>query len=192
MPALAADARAAAPAGPSSHAPHVCPAVPALPAQLPACSLLCLPASPLPASRPPAGLPAAGFTFVDDRLNCQLYGEEVTAGEILGGRVALPVEFLPLYQAIDSLAAEAQARGRCQSTRCRSRCSCGCCCPCSFVVISLGPGWPCRPQPPCCRRWLCGAARQRASRISAAHQPASDWLPPLAIGHLLCRWFAPL
>ncbi len=51
---------------------------------------------------------AAGCTYVDDRLNASLYGDGVTAAEILGGRVALPEEFLPLYQAVDALAAEAQ------------------------------------------------------------------------------------
>lgn len=56
--------------------------------------------------------PAAGSTFVDARLNASLYGDGVTAAEVLGGRVALPQEFLPLYQAIDALAAEAQVRGR--------------------------------------------------------------------------------
>ncbi|PRW20974.1 DUF500 and SH3 domain [Chlorella sorokiniana] len=50
----------------------------------------------------------AGCTFVDDRLNASLYSDGVTAAEILGGRVALPEEFLPLYQAVDALAAEAQ------------------------------------------------------------------------------------
>lgn len=50
---------------------------------------------------------------MDDRLNASLYGDGVTAAEILGGRVALPEEFLPLYQAIDALAAEAQVRSRC-------------------------------------------------------------------------------
>jgi hypothetical protein len=186
-PAVAADARAAAPAGPSPHAPHVRPAVPALPAQLPDCSLL-LPPSLLPASPPrltPACLsacfsPAAGFTFVDDRLNCQLYGEDVTAAEILGGRVALPAEFLPLYQTIDLLAAEAQARGRCQSPRWCSCCSCRCCC--CFEVVSWGPGRFCQP-PLCSSRWL--VARQGrvrcAVRISAAQKRASDWFSPLAI-----------
>lgn len=55
-------------------------------------------------------MPAAGSTRLDHRLNQLLYGDGVTAEEVLGGRVALPAEFLPLHQAIGALAAEAQVR----------------------------------------------------------------------------------
>ena len=55
-------------------------------------------------------VPAVGITSVDHRLNCQLYGDDVAPRDILHGRVAVPAEFLPLYDAIDGLAAEAQAR----------------------------------------------------------------------------------
>ena len=46
---------------------------------------------------------------MDDSLNAQLYGDDVAPAEILHGRVAVPPEFVPLYEAIDGLAAEAQA-----------------------------------------------------------------------------------
>lgn len=51
-----------------------------------------------------------GVTYVHERLHAQLYGEGVEPEEILGGRVAVPPELLPLYRDIEERASEARVR----------------------------------------------------------------------------------
>lgn len=50
----------------------------------------------------------AGYTYLDEGLNRELYGEEFDLEDVLAGRVAAPPELLPLYQDIEGRAAEAQ------------------------------------------------------------------------------------
>lgn len=73
-------------------------------------------ALPLRAPIPPH---AVGVTYVHERLHAQLYGEGVEPEEILGGRVAVPPELLPLYCDIEERASEARVRStaihRCES-----------------------------------------------------------------------------